>query len=487
MHVTKFSQGACGHMINHYEREEGDGVTRSNEEIVPELTHLNYNLAAEDQPKAGYQYLSERLEVVHHINRSDIIVMADWVITAPEEIKKDQEKCRQFFECSYDFMKQKYSKASIISAWVHMDETTPHLHFAFMPIVKDEKHGGMKLGAKQLINRVELKKIHNQLQKKIDKELPFECKVLNGATKLGNRSVEELKEVTKKTETIVTQAEENASNTIVDAKEQAKAIVETANREAEHTVLKAESVAEEKIAVAAKAVGQLEKKAKNILTAAENESTVIIERATKKAEETASIAQEQSVAIITTAKQKAKSIHAEAEANASNTISVALSKAENIETKARNKANTVLTEADSKAKEIRHQANEYEKDSRLKAKNRAEGILQRAEASANNIMADATIEADSIIDNAENEATEIIAKAKKESTFWERAYHELADWVDKHFEKVLSLVLGKWWNWDKEEISEAIHDLKEAWDMNDEDLEQIILENEEVDDDLDRW
>lgn len=435
MHVSKFSQGACGHMINHYEREEGDGVARSNEEIVPELTHLNYNLAAEDQPKAGYQYLSERLEEVHHINRKDIIVMADWVITAPKEIKDDPEKCRQFFECSYSFMKQKYSKASIVSAWVHMDETTPHLHFAFMPIVPDEKHGGMKLNAKQLINRVELKKIHNQLQKKIDKELPFECKVLNGATKLGNRSVEELKEVSKQTEAIVSQAEESASNVIVDAKEKAKAITDVANHEAEHIVLKAETVAEEKIAVATKTVEQLENKAKSILSDAETKSTEIMERATKKAE-----------------------------------------------VKAKNKANTILTEADIKAKKVRHQANEYEKDARLKAKNRAEGILQRAEVSANNIVADATIRADSIVKDAEKEATEIIAQAKEKSTFWERAYYDLADWVDQHFEKVLALVLGKWWNWDKENLSEGFRDLKEAWNMKDEDLEhEIIRDDEEMD------
>lgn len=323
MHVTKFTQGACGHMINHYEREEGDGVIRSNEEIVPDLTHLNYNLAAEDQPKAGYQYLSERLEEVHHINRKDIIVMADWVITAPEEIKSDPEKCRQFFKCSYIFMKQKYSKESIISAWVHMDESTPHLHFAFMPIVKDEKHGGMKLGAKQLINRVELKEIHNQLQKKIDKELPFECKVLNGATKLGNRSVDELKEVNKQADTIVAQAEASASQTIIEAKEQAKAITETANQKAKET-------------------------------------TII----------------------------------------------------------------------------------------------------------------------------AQKEASELIHRAKEESTFWKRRYHALADWVEHHLDKVATTVFAKWWGWDREMVQDSLDDIKEAWNMSDEELSQILGKDTSLEDDF---
>ena len=42
-HVEKFARGTTGVMCGHYGRTEGDGVRRSNENIDPARTHLNYN------------------------------------------------------------------------------------------------------------------------------------------------------------------------------------------------------------------------------------------------------------------------------------------------------------------------------------------------------------------------------------------------------------------------------------------------------------
>ena len=52
-HVKKYTMSAVGHMANHYGRSDvgqaAEYIIRGNENIDPNLTPLNYNLAAEDQ------------------------------------------------------------------------------------------------------------------------------------------------------------------------------------------------------------------------------------------------------------------------------------------------------------------------------------------------------------------------------------------------------------------------------------------------------
>lgn len=41
-------------------------------------------------------------------------------------------------------MANRYGKENVVSAYVHLDETAPHIHFSFIPITKDKKKGGFK-------------------------------------------------------------------------------------------------------------------------------------------------------------------------------------------------------------------------------------------------------------------------------------------------------------------------------------------------------
>jgi hypothetical protein len=61
------------------------------------------------------------------------------------------EEQREFFERAVTFMCGEVGIANIISAVVHMDETTPHMHLSFCPITEDKKNGGMKLCAKDIL------------------------------------------------------------------------------------------------------------------------------------------------------------------------------------------------------------------------------------------------------------------------------------------------------------------------------------------------
>lgn len=195
-HVAKYKASAIGHMANHYGRsdvgEKADYITRSNENINPERTHLNYNLAQEDQKMPQIEFIHQRLSEVKVQKRADVNVMCDWVITAPKDLLEwDNEP---FFRASYDFLKNRYGKKNVISSYVHMDEVTPHMHFSFVPVVYDKKKDRYKVSAKEVLTRRDLQSFHKDLQDYVGQKLGYSVGILNNATIEGNQSIQELKQ-----------------------------------------------------------------------------------------------------------------------------------------------------------------------------------------------------------------------------------------------------------------------------------------------------
>lgn len=197
-HVAKFAAGAVGNMCGHYGRTEGDGVRRSNENIDPERTHLNYNLAPQHDG-GQIAFMQKRLSEVKLQKRADVKVLCDWVVTLPvdEKFKRFNPEIQRietikFFRATYDFLERRYGRENVVSAYVHMDEKTPHLHFAFIPVTEDKKKGGFKVSAKEVLSRSDLRTFHTDLQKAL-RERGVILDVLNGATKDGNKTVAELK------------------------------------------------------------------------------------------------------------------------------------------------------------------------------------------------------------------------------------------------------------------------------------------------------
>src|SRR5699024_5280068 len=78
---------------------------------------------------------------------------------------------KQFFEETYDFLSERYGEENVLAGVVHNDETTPHMHFAFMQLTYDEKREREKVSAKEVLNRYELKSFHrdfdNHLKERI--------------------------------------------------------------------------------------------------------------------------------------------------------------------------------------------------------------------------------------------------------------------------------------------------------------------------------
>lgn len=187
MHVTKYTRGTLGHMLGHYDRTK-DGL---GENVVPERTQLNYNLAVDDQPLKQLDFVHKRLGEVRCLKRKDVNVLCDWVVTMPKDLADEYRE--PFFKAAYNFFAEKYGHDNVVSAYVHMDEMQPHMHFAFVPVVADRKRDGWKLSAKEAITRVDLQHIHEQMQTQLTQELGVPVNLLNEATIEGNRSIKELK------------------------------------------------------------------------------------------------------------------------------------------------------------------------------------------------------------------------------------------------------------------------------------------------------
>ena len=73
--------------------------------------------------------------------RKDSVKLVETLITASPEFMNRLSKGeqREYFERAVKFMKDEIGEDRIISAVVHMDEATPHMHLVFCPINKDGK------------------------------------------------------------------------------------------------------------------------------------------------------------------------------------------------------------------------------------------------------------------------------------------------------------------------------------------------------------
>ena len=228
-HMMKMPKAAAGHMLSHYARsediEKSACVVRSNENINPEKTFLNYNLACADQPQKQIDFLHQRLSEVKVLSRKDVNVMVDWVITIPKPLNNEDVMNREtFFREAYEFLNHRYGKENVVSAYVHLDEVTPHMHYAFVPVVQDKKKGGFKLSAKEAVTRQDLKTFHQDLSNNMEHVFGLDIGILNEATKEGNRSIEELKRQSA-TERLL-EATEKASKIVSKAQIQAQSINE---------------------------------------------------------------------------------------------------------------------------------------------------------------------------------------------------------------------------------------------------------------------
>lgn len=146
--VQKFKAQAVRGIQAHDQREKEKSHT--NPDINRARTPENYTLAG---ALADYgKEVTERLDSLGRTVRKDAVVMCQALVTSDhlffQGLRYDQQ--RDFFQQSLNFLKRRYGEENVISATVHMDERTPHMHVNFVPI----RDG--KLSAFSILTRKEL-------------------------------------------------------------------------------------------------------------------------------------------------------------------------------------------------------------------------------------------------------------------------------------------------------------------------------------------
>ena len=191
--MKAYKQSNVAGILRHVERLNPNP---SNDCIDPERTKDDYNLAP-DRGISSYDYYKNRLSQVYKQKRSDINTMFSWCIALPHDVPA--EKSPLFFKLTYEFLGARYGAQNIVSACVHLDETTPHMHTEIMPIIANDKitanrPQSEKLDFGSVVNRNELRNFHKDYAKYMESH-GMKCGVYTGITAAqgGNKTVRELK------------------------------------------------------------------------------------------------------------------------------------------------------------------------------------------------------------------------------------------------------------------------------------------------------
>ena len=124
----------------------------SNPDVDTARSKQNFHLVT---PERKYRAEAERqIAQAGCRTRSDSVRVVEVLFTASHDFFKGKSKgeIRAFFEECMAFLAQRQDPATYLSAVVHMDEKTPHMHLSFVPLTADGR-----LSAKEIVgNRQKL-------------------------------------------------------------------------------------------------------------------------------------------------------------------------------------------------------------------------------------------------------------------------------------------------------------------------------------------
>lgn len=180
-HIAKYKATSVGHMLAHYRRDasslERDNIDPSrvkNDLVVGHYTNKDGKLvvgrvrAREGEPNWGT--VERRIERVNEAQkaagkratRKDAVVMADVVVTLPDNVRKGDED--RFFRLAYWYLSKKFGIDNMMGGYVHKDEVlkdgTPardHMHVPFTPILDG------RFNYKQMCPRSFYQSMHKEL------------------------------------------------------------------------------------------------------------------------------------------------------------------------------------------------------------------------------------------------------------------------------------------------------------------------------------
>ena len=138
LRFQKRKAGSVAACERHNERKKE--AYKSNPDIDVERSKHNYHLV----PPPRYTYKKEINRMVQAAGckvRKDSVMMVETLITASPEFMNSlpPEEQKAYFAVALDFIAERVGKENILSAVVHMDEKTPHMHLCFVPITPDNR------------------------------------------------------------------------------------------------------------------------------------------------------------------------------------------------------------------------------------------------------------------------------------------------------------------------------------------------------------
>ena len=129
-----------------YRHNERKNTNYSNKDLNIQNSRLNYSIKA---PESTYEKVFKDVKLKYSLQgmiKKVSNVMCEFIITSDKEFFNSigEEETKRYFETAYKFVANynNLGEAFIVSAKVHNDESTPHMHIVFIPVVhKKDKNG----------------------------------------------------------------------------------------------------------------------------------------------------------------------------------------------------------------------------------------------------------------------------------------------------------------------------------------------------------
>ena len=136
---------AKGRYVHNERKTKG----HTNKDIDPEKTHLNYYFKKNELSYIKeFDNLRKEIDLKGHI-KSNSIILCEMIFTSDKEFFDNigEEETKRYFEESYKFVcnYKNLGEENIISAVVHLDEGTPHMHLVFIPVVHTKDKEGNQI------------------------------------------------------------------------------------------------------------------------------------------------------------------------------------------------------------------------------------------------------------------------------------------------------------------------------------------------------
>lgn len=250
-HIAKYKAPSVGHMLAHYrrdrsslERDNIDPERIKNDLVVGHYTNKDGKLVVgRVEPRDGepnWGTVESRIERVNEAQkaagkratRKDAVVMADVVVTLPDNVRKGDED--RFFRLTYWYLSKKFGIENMMGGYVHKDEVlkdgTPardHMHVPFTPILDG------RFNYKQMCPRSFYRSMHKELGDYLEKQMGYRPEVELGdetrALRVYTDKSADIDKVRGAVDRAVVQpAEEEAARIVADAQARADALVRDA-------------------------------------------------------------------------------------------------------------------------------------------------------------------------------------------------------------------------------------------------------------------